>query len=205
MQESLSAGEVHWLSSTVADGTASPDEARSLLVEFVRQAHAGSVSPRMIEHVRDCLDAYLSGRRQLLSNAERGEPKARAVTINDLDKAFGLKRATRGQPAARPEVAQAVAAQVLARLLAGESLESASAAIAEDRKDAKLPISSETQVKDAWAAQKRDALVLLRLSRTTEESVWSRSELAQLKEIYSDVPGVVLPGEKPFKGRHSLS
>jgi hypothetical protein len=44
--EPLGPGNISYIAATIADGTATPDDARRLLGEFVRQAHAGTVEPQ---------------------------------------------------------------------------------------------------------------------------------------------------------------
>ena len=61
--EPLGPGNEHHIAQCVADGTASPEEARRLLEEFVRQVGTGAVSPRMLEHFAECIRAYLVGKR----------------------------------------------------------------------------------------------------------------------------------------------
>lgn len=207
-REPLGPAQINWLASIVADGTATPDEARELLREFVSQADAGNVSERMIRHMRDCVRAYLQGRKVLLPNSDAGRDKPIDVSIKSMEKAFGLTRVSRGQPRIDRDIHCAAAMEVLERLLTGETLEVASEVVAEDRRENGLPLSSDTQVSDAWAKYKQDALLWLRIARTRDVDLdgkgWTEQELARLCEIYADVPGIVLPGERAFEGRHAL-
>ena len=71
--EPLGPGTEHHIASCIADGTASPEDARRLLAEFVRQADAkGKVSARLIEHFTDCLRAFLAGKKDLLPAPQEG-------------------------------------------------------------------------------------------------------------------------------------
>ena len=194
--ERLGPGQIHFLAWSVADGTATPAEARQLLEEFVHQAGAGPVSPRMLEHFRECVSAFLAGRKTLLPNRETGRDEPSETAISSLDKAFGLIRSQRGQPRADPDTHCEVAMQVLRELLANRTAEQAVGAVADKRKEKELPLASETQVRDAWAECKRDALIWLRASRTLDPDkqaqVWTEPEIARLRQIYADVPGIVL-------------
>jgi len=73
--------------------------------------------------------------------------------------------------------------------------------VAENRKAMGLPVSSETQVGEAWAECKPDALVWLAVSG--KGGRWTEVELAKIQKSYADVSGIVLPGERAFQGRHA--
>ncbi len=198
---------ISWLCSLVADGTASREEGRLLIETFVRQSDFGSVSQELIAHVRDCFAAFLAGEKLLNPAPESGRATPLKVPIPTLDKAFGLVRATRGQPPVDRDTHCVVAMNVLRRLLQGETVEVATELIAADRKNRGLSISSDTQVADSWAAYKVDALIWLRLSRVVLDGKsrdWSPDEQARLSDIYANVPGVALPGETMFEGRHAI-
>jgi hypothetical protein len=193
--EPLGPGTENYIASCVADGTVSPDDARRLLVEFVRQADAGGkISPTLIEHFADCIRAYLAGTRSVLlaPNAGRNEPMN--VPIQTLEKAFGLRRIAPGQPRVDEDTLSVVAMEVLEHLLKGDSLEDASAVVAEDRKAAGEQVSSETQVREAWATHKMPGLVFSRISRAVDGVGWSDHELRRLAVIFKAEPGVVPPG-----------
>src|SRR5438093_3111993 len=95
--EGLGNGTVSYLASIVAEGTATRVEATSLLHEFVRQADANAVTPRMIAHLRDCVSAFLAGKKILLPSLETGRPKSVVVPITSMEKAFGLTRIATGR------------------------------------------------------------------------------------------------------------
>jgi hypothetical protein len=210
----LGRGNINYYSSLVAEGTATPDDAKRLLVEFVRQAGVDTsrVDPLLIEHLRDCVSVYLSGRRVLPADPRAGRDKPYGVAIKTLEKAFGLTRIASGQPRVDEEVVCFVAADVLAAILSGKSVDEASYTVASARRAKKLPISSESQVIDAWSDHKQDALVYLRISRHARaiesadpsDGRWTDGELERLYEIFADVPGIILPGEKFGEGRHKL-
>jgi hypothetical protein len=206
--EPLGPGTENYIASIVAEGTARPEEARLLLVEFVRQVESGKVSPRMIEHLRDCFAAYLDGKKRILPSRAAGRDTAVSVPVKTLDKAFGLTRISSGQPKVDGDTHSIVAAQVLQRMLAGESVDNAVGNVATDRKERGEQISSDSQVTDSWARFKVDGLNCLRVARAVERlpdgGYWTKRELALLCEIYADVPGVILPGEKPRQGRHAI-
>ncbi|MEP6609715.1 MAG: hypothetical protein ABJA83_13700, partial [Burkholderiaceae bacterium] len=69
-------------------------EARWLLVEFVRQAKAGGLSERLLEHMRDGIAAYLAGKKTLMPAEARDRPVS--VPATTLEKALGLKRIAPG-------------------------------------------------------------------------------------------------------------
>jgi hypothetical protein len=162
----------------------------------------------MIEHLRDCFAAYLEAKKQLLPSREAGRDTAVSVPIKTLDKAFGLTRIASGQPKVDSETHGTVAAQVLAEMLAGESETAAICTVAVDRKERGEQVSSESQVRDSWTHFKHDGLLALRIARIEDgwpnEGYWTNSEIVRLCEIYADVPGVVLPGEKAWHGRHAI-
>jgi hypothetical protein len=161
-------------------------EARQLLEEFVKQADAGKVMPRMLQHMHACVAAYLAGKRTLLPAPKVGRYKPYGVTIATLDKAFGLKRATSGAPPVDDDTLTEVAVQVLQRRIAGASLETASGAVAEYRKEQGLNISSESQVREAWADHQQSAVVLLRIARCLSggPDPWTQTEIDRLNELF---------------------
>jgi hypothetical protein len=85
--DALSGADIHWLASCVADGTAKPKEARQLLAEFVRKARSARIEPRLIEHVRDCLDAFLANEKMLLPALDAGRFGLTPVPIHSLEQA----------------------------------------------------------------------------------------------------------------------
>jgi len=173
--EALGPGNIAYIASTVADGTATPDDARRLLAEFVRQARSGTVEPRLIEHARDCFAAHLAGAT--------------------LDHAFGIPRG-RGHPAIDDDTRALVAMQVLEARLAGKSREMAQGEVADARYDAGLPIHGETQVRDAWKTHRVTGLVWLRALRAVNKCEWTGAELKRLRTIYKGVPDAKFPAEK---------
>jgi hypothetical protein len=195
--DDLGPGQANWLASVVADGTAKPEEARQLIEAFVRQVDAGKLDPTLVAHVRDCFAAFLAGKKTLHPAASAGRASSVNVRIQTLEKAFGLTRVTRGQPPLDDDVLIEAAAELLEERLAGRSHQDALANVEESRRAAALPAAAQSQIGEAWAAHKRDALVWLRLGRSLRGEAWTNDEIEQLREIYADVPGVTLPGEKP--------
>jgi hypothetical protein len=196
--EELGPGNISYIASTVRDGTSTPDEAKRLLAEFVRQATGGDVEPQLIEHVRDCFAAYIARKRRLMPAPEVGRPGMTLVKIATLEKAFGLIRHTSGRPVIDRDTHCVVAMEVLKRLLVGETLEVASEVVAADRRSAGLPISAETDVRDAWAKHKMDGIFYLRISRLREVDPsappWTLEEFARLTELFEGEPWFVPPG-----------
>jgi hypothetical protein len=186
-------GQLNWLASIVEDGTATPDEARELLHEFVRQVDAGNLAPRMAQHMRDCVAAYLTGRKTLQPAPRVGRERPIGVPVPSMEKAFGIGRVGPGNPKTDPDTLVEVAAQVLARRLDGESSEDAVAAVAEERKGADLAVSSESQVKAAWGAHQQDALMFVRIHRLRRPfSVQEQERLNKLfwGKLWFTPPGV---------------
>ena len=82
--EPIGPGQLNWLVSVVEDGTATRDEARELLEEFVRQADTRKLSPRIIQHMRDCVAAYLAGRKILLPAASEGRDTPLTIPVDAI-------------------------------------------------------------------------------------------------------------------------
>ena len=192
--EPLGPGNEQHIAQCVADGTASPEDARRLLVEFVRQADSGRVSPRMLEHFAACVRAYLAGKKDLEQAPEVGRHKRVGVPIQTLEKAFGLTRIASGKPRIDDEILSEVAAAVLDCMLRGESVYSAAMSVAEDRKERGLNVSSDSQVRDAWASHKLEGSTFLRIGRCVNREPWLPSDLIRLNEIFQGVQGFVPPG-----------
>jgi hypothetical protein len=196
--EPLGPGNEIYFASKVADGTASPEEARRLLSEFVRQADVGNVSPHMINHLRACIAAFLDGKKALLPATDTGRPVG--VLIETLEKAFGLTRASSGQPPIDADTLTMVAVGLLRRRLDKESHQDALANVAADRRQRGLPVSSETEIGKAWAKHKHHALAWVRAARASgldpSGDAWTPEEMERLRKIYARVKGVVLPGDE---------
>lgn len=176
--ELLSNGDVYFLASRVIEGIATPNEARRLIAEFVRKAaRPKQVDERLIEHVRECFAAFLSG------------------DARSLDKAFGLIRRKRGQPELDEQPTMDAAAMVLEARLAGASHQEALAKVETARREAKLPVSSESQIGGAWRDYKRDALLLCRLRRWERGEAWTPTEIKRLRLIFAKTKGIIFPGD----------
>lgn len=188
-EEELGDGTLSFLASAVADGTATPEGARRLLVHFVREADQGIIRPRMIEHMRDCVRAFLDGRKRLQPSPSTPAGGA-AVTIQTrtMEKAFGLTRLGAGQPPTDDDTSLEVAVQVLDMLVTGALLEVASPRLANERQKAGLRISSNSQIRKAWGENKRRAWPWLNFFRSINKAPWTDAEMARLKEIYADWP-----------------
>jgi hypothetical protein len=197
----LAPGDIHWRASCVADGTATPDDARELISEFVRQARTGSLEPRLIEHVSDCFAAFLAEEKRLLPAPEAARSGVTPVRVATLEEAFGMIRAMRGRPDPDRDTSCIVAMEVLERMLSGETLEVALEFVAADRRAAALPISSETEVRETWAKYKSDGLLWLRISRLCDIDPsaprWTPTEMERLTELFGGEPWFVPPGVDP--------
>lgn len=213
----LSPANINYQRWHVAEGVATPDDAKRLLREFVRQApammeylgRAQSGDQRgwqyLVEHLSACIGAYLAGRRVL----EKRDPADDTITIQTktLDKAFGVVAARAGRPDIDSNVLGEVAGQMLRELLRGRSQEDAAMVVSVERKDAGLQVTSESQIRDAWAKHKGDGWASLRLMRIMglePGGWWTDDELTRLTEIFWDVPGFVRPGERFFEGRNAI-
>jgi hypothetical protein len=179
--DGLGPGTVSYLASCVEDGTATPEEARQLLEEFVRQADKGEVLPRLLGHMRDCVSAYLAKKRVLLPAPSEGRDDPIGVPIPNMEKAFGLKRVAPGQPRTDRDTLTAVAMEVLERRMQGETLEVAAEHVANDRKMRKVPVTSESRIRDAWKRHAADAITWLRIA---QERPWTIEEQARLNELF---------------------
>jgi len=202
-EEPLGNGTINYLASVVADGTATPEEARQLLEEFVRQANTGMVTARMTEHLRDCISAFLVGKKALLPSQEEGRNKVIGVPVATMEKAFGLTRVGPGRVRVDRDTLAQVAKEVLAIRLRDPdaSLERAAAEVADRRKNESLPVSSESQVREAWAKYRAEGLLWLRLSRLREIDpdgpAWTPEEMVRLTALFDGEPWFVPPGADP--------
>lgn len=185
--DKLGPGGINWLASIVADGTATPEDARRLLMEFVRQADIGDIHPLLIAHLRTCIGAYLNGRKVLDPAPEHGRDKPVGVPIPSMEKAFGLTRVTPGGPRTDADTFAEAAMEVLERRLAGESFQEAAANVAEDRKARQLPVSSDSQVRSAWSRHQADGYLMLRLAKANGVEAsppWTAAEIDRLTDIF---------------------
>jgi hypothetical protein len=193
--EPLGPGQLHWLASTVEDGTAAPDEARALLEEFVRQVDAGQLTPRMVQHMRDCTAAFLAKKKVLAPAPRAGRQTPVGVPVPSMEKAFGLRRVTSGAPPIDADSLAEVAMEILERRLAGKSFEEATAAVADDRRLRGARVCSDSQVRGAWASHQYDGLLMLRIARAFESSHrWSEQEVERLNELFWGKPWFCPPG-----------
>jgi hypothetical protein len=165
-----------------------------LLAEFVRQADAGSVEPRLIQHIRHCFAAYLAGEKKLLPAPESKRRKVTSIKIPTLEKAFGLARPDKGRAPLSNDMVIDVALAVLRFRLRGMTFEKA-------RDDtAKIYHKSSSRVGECWARGKREALDLERVSRAVNQCSWSNVEMNRLRKIYSGEVWFVPPGNnKQFR------
>ncbi len=179
--------QVNLLVWCVEDGTATHDQAKELLREFVRQVDAGKLTQRMIGHMRDCIAAFLDGHKMLEPAPSAGRATRRRVEVPNMEKAFGLTRPTAGGPRTAPDTLAEVAKEVLTCYLAGESLDNAYATVAVDRKARGAPIAWESQIKKAWNSHKAKGLDLLRISKLPDvdpSEIWTPQELKRLTEVF---------------------
>ena len=171
--ERLSTSRIHHIAWAVGDGTARPDEAAQLLREFVACVNAHEPLPeRLREHFRDAFLRYLSG-------------------SCGIEAALGMVRGSKGHPGADEKRNQMIAAAVLKRRLAGDSLNTAAAAASEEFH------LGETQVRKAWADHKYGALTLLLMSRPPDKYPWSPEEVRRLTKILGKERWFTAPGKSP--------
>jgi hypothetical protein len=164
-------------------GTATPAEARKLIVEFVNQGADGRIDPRLIAHVGMCFWAWLA-----CWSPQRWQQPSQ--TVSSLDVAFGIAAPPRrGHPGIKPEVRRALALSILERRLAGATLEQAVGAIADERQELKkkfhraVPVASETEISRAWADCKFDALEQFMCSRSAK---FDPEKIKRLKQIFKN-------------------
>ena len=180
-RKSLSGAEIDRLGMRVIDGSASLAEGRKLIIEFINQGATGRIDPRLIAHVAMCFRAWLEG-----WNPERWRQPAQAVS--SLDVAFGVAAPTRrGHPGIKEELRRRIAIDILERRLAGETLEQAVGAIADERQSLrreprrKVPLASETELRRTWVECRLDALEHVVHSRSGK---LGPSEINRLKLIF---------------------
>ena len=194
----LSPASINYLVSIVADGTATPEEARELLVEFVRRSSTNQqIDRRLIEHLSICISAFLDGRKLLDPAPRVGRDRPFGVPITSMEKAFGLRRVGPGGPRTDPDTLAEVAMEVLDRRLRGESFQDAAVAVADDRKARGAPVSTESQVRAAWTRHQADGFWMLRLSKAkgVETSpTWTPLEIKRLTQIFRGEPWFTPPG-----------
>lgn len=164
MGNRLSDSKINLIAFDVRDGTASQEDARLLLMEFVESVQDDRselrVSRILLEHFRDCFASYLNG--------ERG-----------IEAALGLARRRSGRPRADDRRHQDIAADVLRERMYGRSLEEAADLVSERYH------LRETQVRQAWGRWKQTAFVILLQERVARgPGSWDPEEKARLSKIF---------------------
>jgi hypothetical protein len=187
--EVLSDGTIHWIASTVADGTATPEDARRLLVDFVEQVNRGRVTERTLEHLRDCIAAYLGGEKKILPDTNSGRPLVKVVPVPTLEKAFGLDRPFRGPARLTEDVVDIVAHTVLRYRLGGDTFEQARDRAAADHH------KSPSRVGECWARGKQAAYETERVSRSMDGESWTEDDVRRLQKIYAEDSWFSPPGK----------
>lgn len=177
----LGRGQIYWLASIVQDGTATPEEARALLDEFVRQADSGQIEPRLIQHLRDCIAAYLTGTKALLPTADGGRSEVAKVKVPTLDKALGIVRPIIGQPRTDGDTLAEVAMEVLRWRLERESFHSACVRVAAKRKRRGVAVTSVSHIKEVAKSHAKEGVVWLSVANDRD---FTQAEQARLNELY---------------------
>lgn len=205
----LSPANINFYRWEVAQGTATPEDARRLLREFVRQApamrdylsHARNGDQQgwqyLVEHLAACITAFVDGRKVL----EKLGPADEAITIQTktLDKAFGLVGTQAGRRKIVADEEAMVAAQILRELLRGQLYKDAESTVSRERRRAGHSVTAKTHIRRVWRERKADGLLTLRLMRAQDGESWTENEMVRLKKIYRDVRGAPLPGHVPNK------
>ncbi len=144
------------------DGEADPDDARRLLIHFCEHVDGKRHVPvELLTHLRDAFASYLVGEKT-------------------LERALGIKR-RRGAPNQEMNQ-QKMATEVLRLRLEGRTLEEAAAIVAEGYSKGE----DGTVVRDAWAKNKQNAFILLRIIRSfdKDKDPWTKDDVVRLNQIF---------------------
>lgn len=196
---------IYCMVEAVASSTSTPSDGRHLLAEFVRQANNGNVDRQLIEHVRDCLTAFLTGQRPHVQPMD-DPPEINGVlgslvdeappdSVVSMEQAFGMKLG-RGRPRIDDEERTDVAMEVLKARLAGGTYEAAIGDVAEARKRTGLAIHGDTEVRNVWTTNRVKALRALVIYRGLEGRTWTADEQTRLRKIYKNLPQFDFTAEK---------
>jgi hypothetical protein len=169
-QRDFTLSELNLMAFAVREGRANPDDARALLTLFCQCVEHRLISARnpaadrLLEHVRDALQSYLSGNKR------------------SIKAAFGLVRKM-GRPKADEPMRKNMAAEVLRHRLIGVSHREAL-----ERAEKKFGWG-QTTISDAWATYPLSAIVLVKLDRGLEG--FTSHEVERICEIFGDVEGFI--------------
>lgn len=183
----LSEADIRMRASRIGDGTAKPEWALELMAEFVEQVDRGAVSGEMLEYLRDAFKAYLTGERLFYAAPEEGRPRPTLVKDLKMEKAFGVVRPFVGRYRIDADDAAAIAADVLAKRVAGASFEKAVADVAMDRHKAK------SQIEECWKRAWYTGYIAYRSHRYCSGPEWSPGEIRRLEAIFKGKPGFKSP------------
>ena len=179
--DGLSEAGIRGRASQIADGTASLEDATELIAEAARQCASGRVTSEMCQYLADSFQCWISRKRLLNPTLDGNGRSFGHVRVATLDKAFGLQRATSGQPPIDNDTLCEVAAEVWKCVLTGKSPTDAIAIVASQRRRRRQRVTSKRDVAGAWSSHRVDGLRELRLLRSFAGQGWSQAEVAKLK------------------------
>jgi hypothetical protein len=174
----LTLSKLNLMAFAAREGKARRDDAELLLALFCQCVERGEISARspgadrLLEHVRESLRAYLTGKRTGNRDDKAGIAE---IKIGGIESAFGLAR-KRGRPEADEHSRMQIAADVVRQRLAGISHQEAVEKVAEDVGKA------ESIVGEAFSAHRCSGVVLAHLDRADDPG-WSDTEIKILRTI----------------------
>lgn len=174
LPENLSPATIHQIAWDIRDGTASPDDAKRLMLLFCECFDNKKQPP--IELAQHFYDAF----RAILAKEKTAE------------RALGLAR-RKSRPKADTETRTYMALEVLRMRLRGFSHQDAIHEVA-DKFGWGVTIIGE-----GWREYKQDALVIERVSRSLDSYPWSDEEVRCLSRIFKNESWFIAPGKSRNK------
>lgn len=159
----VSAEGAAWIMEQVSAGTATWDEAVSVLREFVRQVEGRRVDHRLDEYIASAFRRFL----QQAASIDDGDPNQRAQACAALLKGLGLRKESKGRPGVAPDDGVEIALAVLEEMMEGCRPDVAVTQVAERMANEQsghegdlshIPPMSERQVRAACNAHMPDAI-----------------------------------------------